>query len=274
MIGFRKNSTEDVIVSLFLEKKYNAQSLQKQLKKQGHKISLASLYDQLHKLLEKQILFKTGTFYSLNAEWLQYMQDLLTPKNEYILDLGEKLRYQLSSLSRAEQYWKHIMHSLYVSYPDEPVFMYNPHSFWSLIPGRKESEDTYVQHHEKNKRYMHYVLGGTTVHDINLRKQYSAQFYKVDIKEINQFKRNEYVTVIGDLVFTMSIPLSLAKKIDQLYIDVQDHHALVFEIAELEKHSWRISSKIENNPKKAQLLRQRIGKQFLSRSELDIIKTT
>lgn len=268
MIGFAKNSTEDVIVSLFLEKKYKVKSLQTQLSKQGFQISLASLYDQLNKLLDKQIIFKTGSVYSLNAEWLQYMQDLLIPKNEYILGIGEKLKYQLSSLSRAEQYWKHIMHSLYVSYPNEPVFIYNPHSFWSLIPGRKQSEDTYVQHHEKNKRYGYYILGGTTIHDINLRKQYSAQYYRVDIQEINQFKRTEHITVIGDLVFTMVIPLSLAKKIDELYLTIDNPRDLSFEILELEKHSWRISSRIENNPKKADILKRRIGKYFLSKKQL------
>jgi len=67
--------------------------------------------------------------YSLNKEWLEYMRDLLHPRNEYILSAGEKMKYQLTELSRAEMYWKHIMHSLYISYPNEAIFMYNPHSF-------------------------------------------------------------------------------------------------------------------------------------------------
>jgi len=274
MIGFEKNSTEDIIVSLFLDANFTAVTLQQALTLSSQTFSLASLYEQLSKLVDKQIIIKTGKIYSLNGEWLQYMQDLLTPKNEYILGDGEKMKYQLHSLSRAEKYWKHIMHSLYVSYPNEPVFMYNPHSFWSLIPTRVQSEDAYVNHHEKNKRQGYYVLGGSTIHDIALRKQYSAQYYKVDIGDIPQFKRTEHVTVIGDLVFTMTIPISLAKKIDQLYLTTKDSESLKKEIAYLETLRWRINSRVENNPQKAEIFRKRIGKNFLSKKELEKRKTT
>jgi polyhydroxyalkanoate synthesis regulator phasin len=274
MIGFEKNSTEDIIVSLFLEKNFTATDLQQGLETFGYSFSLATLYEQLSKLIDKQIIIKTGKIYSLNGEWLQYMQDLLTPKNEYILSLGEKMRYQLNSLSRAEKYWKHIVHSLYVSYPNEPIFVYNPHSFWSLIPTRAQSEDTYAKHHEKNKRQGYYVLGGSTIHDIALRKQYSAQYYKVDIQEIPQFKRTEHITVIGDLIFMMVVPLSLAKKIDQLYLDIKDSETLKKEIAYLETLNWRINSRVENNPQKAEIFRKRIGKNFLSKKELAKTKTT
>ena len=269
MIGMNNNSTEDIIVAGFLEQSRTAQDIRSYLSAQKKSLSLTSLYEQLNKLVEKHILIKTGKMYSLNKEWLQYMRDLLHPRNEYILSAGEKMKYQLTELSRAEMYWKHIMHSLYISYPNEAIFMYNPHSFWSLIPGRKASEDNYVNHHEKNKRYGYYVLGGTTIHDINLRKQYSARYYKVDIHYIESFSRNEHITVIGDLVFTMKIPIALAKKIDQLYLSLTDETILAREIGELEKHTWRIDSKIEHNAKKAQILRRRIGQQFLSKKELD-----
>lgn len=200
---------------------------------------------------------------------MQYVRDILQPQNEYILAAGENMKYELSHLSRAEIYWKHIMHSLYVSYPTEPIFMYNPHSFWSLIPGRKESEDSYVEHHEKNKRYGYYVLGGTTIHDINLRKKYSARYYKVDIQDISSFSRNEHITVIGDLVFTMTIPSVLAKKNDELYQSITDEKKLSYEISELEKSKWRIRSKIEHNVEKSHILRCRIAQQFLSKKQIE-----
>lgn len=268
MLGTKHNSTEDTIVGLFLVKNYSAKDVLQELDERGLPLSSPSLYDQLNKLIDKNVLIKTGKIYSINREWVQYMQDLLTPKNEYLLGAGEKMKYQLNSLSRAEIYWKHIMHSLYVTYPDEPVFIYNPHAFWSLLPGRKSSEDTYAEHHEKNKRFGYYVLGGNTIHDINLRKQYSAQFYKVDIQNIPQFKRTEHITVIDDLIFTMTIPISLAKKIDSLYEKISNESELAKEIASLEERSWRINSRIENNPAKAELFKKRIGKNFLTRSQL------
>jgi hypothetical protein len=269
VIGIEKNSTEDLLVLELLEKPLTAKSLISILEKKKNAISYASLYDQLNKLIDKHILIKTGKMYSINAEWFQKIRDLFTPKNQYILKKGEKMRYQLKKLSRAEMYWKHIMHSLYVSYPDESVYMYNPHSFWSLIPGRTESEDTYVEHHEKNKRNGYYILGGTTIHDINLRKKYSAQYFKVDIQAKDLFKRNEYITVLGDLVFTMSLPTALAKKIDKIYLDTKTEEDILRAIAELEDYSWNISSVVENNPKKAYLLKKKIAKNFLTKTEIE-----
>lgn len=268
MISFHENNTEDTIVLELLNKSLSANALRDAFAQQGKKISLASLYDQLHKLIEKNIVIKTSAIYSINREWWQKIQDLFAPKNEYILSPGEKMKYQLHKLSRAEMYWKHVIHSLYVSYPDESVYMYNPHSFWTFIPGRRESENLYAEHHEKNKRFGYYVLGGNTIHDIALRKQHSAQFYKIDLKNIPQFKRTEHVTVIGDIVFTIILSTSLARKIDEIYEQVATEKELIVEISELENFSWNIVSKIEHNHKKALILKKRIGKQFLSRKQL------
>jgi hypothetical protein len=269
MIGIQNNNTEDLLVLELLKKPLTAKGIMEILKIRSHIISYASLYDQLNKLLDKHVLIKTGKMYSINREWFQKIRDIFTPKNEYILKKGEKMKYQLKKLSRAEMYWKHIMHSLYVSYPNEPVFMYNPHSFWSLIPGRTESEDTYVEHHEKNRRSGYYILGGTTIHDVNLRKKYSAQFFKVDIQAKDSFKRTEHITVLGDLVFTMSLSPALSKKIDQIYLDASTEEDILKSIAELEGYSWNISSLVENNPKKAYLLKKKIAKNFLTKTEIN-----
>lgn len=271
MIGMRNNNTEDLIVLALLEKPLSAKMIQDFLSNKKQKISLASLYDQLNKLTDKHILIKTGKIYSINQEWFQKIQDIFTPKNEYDLKEGENIKYQLKKLSRAEVYWKHVIHSLYISFPDEPVFMYNPHSFWSFIPGRTESEDTYIEHHEKNKRNGYYVLGGNTIHDISLRKKYSAQYFKVDVQAQDSFKRTEHITVLGDLVFTMTLSVALARKIDQIYLEVKNEKELLFSIADLENYSWNISSLIENNPKKANLLKKRIGKNFLTKKEIQKI---
>lgn len=271
MIGIKNNSTEDQIVLELLYKSLSAKQIVGRLKATGIGVSLPSLYDQLNKLIEKNILIKTGKIYSINGEWFQKIRDIFTPKNEYILKEGEKMKYQLKKLSRAEMYWKHIMHSLYVSYPNESVFMYNPHSFWSLIPDRTESEDTYVEHHEKNKRNGYYILGGTTIHDINLRKKYSAQYFKVDIQGEDSFNREDHITVLGDLVFTMSLPKALAKKIDQIYLDTTTERDILKEISDLENFSWTISSVVENNPKKANVLKKKIAKNFLTKSEIQKI---
>jgi hypothetical protein len=268
MIGIQNNNTEDLLVLELLKKSLSAKGIEEVLRVKKHDISLASLYDQLNKLVDKHILIKTGKIYSINRKWFQKIRDIFTPKNEYILKRGEKMKYQLKKLSRAEMYWKHIMHSLYVSYPNEPVYMYNPHSFWSLIPGRMDSEDTYVEHHENNKRNGYYILGGTTIHDVNFRKKYSAQYFKVDIQGKDSFKRSEHITVLGDLVFTMSLSSALARKIDQIYLETKTEEGILKAIADLEAYSWNISSLVENNPKKAYLLKRKIAKNFLTKSEI------
>jgi hypothetical protein len=268
MIGIQNNNTEDLLVIELLKKPLSAKGIVEVLRVEKHDISLASIYDQLNKLVDKHVLIKTGKRYSINGEWFQKIRDIFTPKNEYILKRGEKMRYQLKKLSRAEMYWKHITHSLYVSYPNESIYMYNPHSFWSLIPGRMDSEDTYVEHHEKNMRNGYYILGGTTIHDVNLRKKYSAQYFKVDIQSKDSFKRNEHITILGDLVFTMSLPSALARKIDQIYLETKTEEGILKAIADLEAYSWNISSLVENNPKKAYLLKKKIAKNFLTKSEI------
>lgn len=268
MIGMKNNNTEDKIVLLLLQKRMKVNDLKELLDKQEISLSLPSLYDQLNKLVEKEVVVKTGIFYSVNNEWVQYVQDIFTPKNEYILKPGEKVKYQIKKLSRAESYWKHIVHSLYTSYEYDPVFIYNPHSFWSYIPERKESEDSYFEYHEKNRRYGYYILGGTSIFDINYRKQYSSEYFKIDIQNIESFKRTEHITVIDDLIFTMTIPKSLAKKIDTLYSTSTSEDELIREIHELEDSLWTIYAKIENNTKKAKELKKKIARMFMSQKEI------
>lgn len=269
MIGMKNNNTEDRIVLLLLQKRMNAREIEKSFMKQGFPLSLPSLYDQLNKLIEKEVIVKTGTYYSVNNEWVQHLQDIFTPKNEYILKSGEKVKYQVKKLSRAESYWKHIIHSLYTSYENHPVFIYNPHSFWSYIPGRGESEGSYFEYHEKNKRPGYYILGGTSIFDINYRKQYSSEYFKIDIQNIETFKRTEHITVIDDLIFTMTIPVSLAKKIDSLYEKLATEEELLKEMAELEQSDWTIYAKIENNAKKAKDLKKKIARMFMSQKEIN-----
>lgn len=268
MIGYTQNSTEDLLVQLLLEQSGTVKSLQERLLEQGKIISLSSLYDQIQKLNIKKIIIKTKKNYSINKEWLYSMREIFAPKNEYVVSKGEYIKQQTKGLEKAELFWKHVVHSLYNSHTSEPIFIYNPHPFWEQIPNRRESEDSYFKYHEKYKRNGYYVLGGTTIHDINYRKKYSAQYFKIDLKNITSFKRTEHITIIGDLIFTMSTSKSFAKHIDALYKKSKNPKDLQNEIYTLCKHQWIINSKIEHNSKKALILKKRIARMFMSEEKI------
>lgn len=271
MIGYSNNNSEDIIVQILLADSGTATDIKKSLQDRGRDISLASLYEQIQKLIEKKIIIKTKKIYSINKEWLQHIRELFVAKNEYVVTNGEYIKHQTKGLGKAELFWKHVMHSLYSSYPNEAVFIYNPHPFWDQVPGRKHSENDYFNYHEKNKRNGYYVLGGTTIHDINYRKEYSAQYFKIDLKSMNSFNRRDSITVIGDLIFTMSTSASFAKRIDTIYETFTESEKLGNEIAILCEHEWIINSKIEHNPKKALVLKKRIARIFMSSEKLSAI---
>jgi hypothetical protein len=66
----------------------------------------------------------------------------------------------------------------------------------------------------------------------------------------------------------MSLPSALARKIDQIYLETKTEEGILKAIADLEAYSWNISSLVENNPKKAYLLKKKIAKNFLTKSEI------
>lgn len=264
MIGYSNNNTEDIIVQILLNESKTAKQIKISLVERNKSISLTSLYEQIQKLIEKKIIIKTKKIYSINKEWLQHIREIFVAKNEYVVSNGEYIKHQTKGLGKAELFWKHVMHSLYSSYPNESVFIYNAHPFWDQVPGRKHSENDYFNYHEKNKRNGYYVLGGTTIHDINYRKEYSAQYFKIDLKNMNSFNRRDSITVIGDLIFTMSSSTSFAKHIDTIYETFTSPEKLKNEIATLCEHQWIINSKIEHNPKKALILKKRIARVFMS----------
>jgi len=150
---------------------------------------------------------------------------------------------------------------LHVDNTHYPIFLYNPHDIWPLVPGRSKSEKAYYARFDQERKYGFYVIGGTTALDKQLRKQFDSAYFNIDLCAIPSFNRMDHITVLAHYVITVSLPSQLAVELDLLYERKDVTHAEQ-DIQRLLATPCRAKVKIERNSTKAATLRKQLSKEF------------
>ncbi len=263
MIGTKQKSLGDEIIELLLQKNYSAEELFEDLSNKNIKTTKQSLYKHLKNLISKEIVLKDKKTYSISQEWKNVLREMLSIITIPLPDVGEKMSHTFSSLGHLDQYWKHIVESLFQKHPRDPVFLYSSHQFWPYVADRMSSEVRLIQNTSKQRsRRSYFILGGNTPLDKKYKKIFHNEFYKVALVPEFQKERHVHTIVIGDTLVYTYIDKNIAQKIDDTYTSNDDLDIQVKYLKEILNTEHKCKIKIENNAKKSSCVQTAFLKNF------------
>lgn len=269
MLFSDKESLEDRLVKLLLSGELNVRSIEEKLASQGVRVTTQGVYKSLRALVSLEIIIKRGQLYSLSEEWRGRVVDELSQmRNRFALAEGESIKLGLGSLIHLDQQWKNIVIPLQAEHPDQPIFLYNVHDIWVHIsPSRRESERAYYESFTKKKTYAFHAIGGKTIHDEAIRKEFRSEYMHITLG-VQHFPKTDYPTIMGDYVITTRISPRLADEIEKQYQTSPDKATLEAGLSALGIERKRVKLIIERDREKAKKLRRRLAKDFYVPQEL------
>ena len=216
---------EAIITSLHTGGKSGA-SLLAHLRTQYPRISKETYYRTLRSLLREEVVAKHAKTYELNRHWLQRLYRFSKPKieknhgidSDHILSFqeGDKITYTFKSPNLMGIYWGHTYDMIFERHdPQIPILIYHPHEW--LIHSRVASETFFLKRYKEDKKRVLYSIGGTTELDKQFKKDWANTYLEIAIGASYGLKNTEYLNVLGDFIFRVTVSTRFAKDIDAFF---------------------------------------------------------
>lgn len=150
------------------------------------KMSTANFYKIIARMVENQILVKTGDQVALNMTWAtsvyKYAEMMYQQKNSQMeaflpFKQGERRTFQAESLDKIDPIWTHLVLYLFTQEKDEMIYVYEAHPWYLLgrpATERRMYESCYIQ-----GKKIRMLLGNKTFLD-----QYGYQLHKTTPCEV------------------------------------------------------------------------------------------
>ena len=269
MILSKKETLEDRLIRLLLDKEQSVKSLNKALVVEGVSATVQALYKLLRSLVADEVVIKRANMYALSEEWKERVVDRFEQThNRFELAEGESITFDLASLVHLDQQWKNIVLPLHNAHPKIPVFFYNPHEIWiHLNESRKQSEYAYYQSFAQNKTHAFALFGGATPHDSAIKKELQNEFLQVAVG-VEVFSQTDYPTIFGDYIITTRISRRLSEEIEKAYRESVATAELEIRLQKIGIEKKKVKLIIERDREKAKKLRKKLSKEFFVPQEL------
>ena len=269
MILSKKETLEDRLIRLLLDKEQSVKSLNKALVVEGVSATVQALYKLLRSLVADEVVIKRANMYALSEEWKERVVDRFEQThNRFELAEGESITFDLASLVHLDQQWKNIVLPLHNAHPKIPVFFYNPHEIWiHLNESRKQSEYAYYQSFAQNKTHAFALFGGATLHDSAIKKELQNEFLQVAVG-VEVFSQTDYPTIFGDYIITTRISRRLSEEIEKAYRESVATAELEIRLQKIGIEKKKVKLIIERDREKAKKLRKKLSKEFFVPQEL------
>lgn len=269
MILSKKETLEDRLIRLLLDKEQSVKSLNKALVVEGVSATVQALYKLLRSLVADEVVIKRANMYALSEEWKERVVDRFEQThNRFELAEGESITFDLASLVHLDQQWKNIVLPLHNAHPKIPVFFYNPHEIWiHLNESRKQSEYAYYQSFAQNKTHAFALFGGATLHDSAIKKELQNEFLQVAVG-VEVFSQTDYPTIFGDYIITTRISRRLSEEIEKAYRESVTTTELEIRLQKIGIEKKKVKLIIERDREKAKKLRKKLSKEFFVPQEL------
>lgn len=238
----------------------------------GKNITKQAVYSGLRQLIDQEVVTKTGNLYELNRVWLQKLNkftarhlDVESELNKTILEFseGDSVTYKFKSPNLMDVTWGHLYDLVYeITDPHQVIINHHPHEW--LIHGRQETEEYWLQRYNDDKKLLLFNIGGNTELDKVFKKEYSGDFIKINNGMKYGLRPNQYLAVVGDYIFNISIEYSFEQQVDQVF---NDYDGKNFEqtrktLELLSNSSYSSKLKLSKNSIKAQKWRNQFAKDF------------
>ncbi len=226
------------------------------------KLTKQAVYASLRKLLDQEVVTKSGTLYTLNRVWLQKLYQfskkhiqLGTPKDyQTVLDFedGDSVTYKFKNPHMMDIMWGHLYDLVYeITDPHQVIINHHPHEW--LILGRTETETYWLNRYNNDQKMLLFNIGGNTELDKLFKHQYSSDYIKINTGVDYGFRPNQYLAVVGDYIFDISVEHGFEQAVDDLFQqdDISDLSVTKKAVEQLAKSKYSSKLKLTKNPEKA-----------------------
>lgn len=185
--------------------------------------SKESFYRALRALLKKEVINKHDAVYQLNRHWLQqiyrfskkHIEENKAIDTDDILSFkqGDKITYKFSNPNDMGIYWAHTYDMIFEHHdPEIPILIFHPHEW--LIHTRIPSETFFLNRFNEDKKLVFFAIGGKTEFDKEFKKNWESKFRQIGIGINFNTKNLEYINVLGDYIFKVSLSKKFNKDLE------------------------------------------------------------
>ncbi len=228
MLFSRNASTtiEELIIELLGGYAYTGATLLAKVRIVLPRTSKETFYRILRSMLKQEVVTKFGMQYGLNRHWLQRLYRFSKPKIELktnpgtlsVLSFqeGDAITYKFKTPNLTGIYWAHLYDAVFdLHHHEVPILIFHPHEW--LIHTRTESETFFLRRFAEDQKRALFSIGGTTELDKEFKKKWSNKYREIAIGASYGLKNTEYLNVLGDFIFKITVSTKFAKDIDLFF---------------------------------------------------------
>ncbi len=216
---------EEIIIETLREGGLTGPTLLKNIS-QKINTSKETFYRVLRGLIKKEVLNKHESIYQLNRHWLQriyrfgksHIEENKNIDTDNILSFkeGDKITYKFNNPNAMGIYWAHTYDMIFEQHdPKVPILIFHPHEW--LIHTRISSESFFLNRFEEDKKLVFFAVGGKTDLDKDFKKNWESKFRQIGIGINLSTKRTEYINVLGDYIFKVSLSERFNKDLETFF---------------------------------------------------------
>jgi hypothetical protein len=201
------------------------------LKRRKVDTSLQHLYRTVARLVEGQVLLKSGKKLSLNLMWLSYLQFYAdnakgalsarrSGENIFPLKEGERKTYEVGTLLEVQTLWNHMLVQLYGAQREEKyLFKFYSHAWWQV--GKHALDLDFYRTIKAKGVSCYWLFGHGTFLDKQAMKSLEG-LAELRSAETPPFPEEGYnLNVYGDYVFECIFPEKVARHLEMLFHGVK-----------------------------------------------------
>lgn len=242
------------------------------LKRRKESVTLQHLYRTVNRMVEEQILLKSGTTLSVNLMWLSYLQffadrakqTLLARGAQQVFPLkpGERKTFKVDTLLDLQTLWNHLLVQLHKAVPQKHLLKYYSHAWWQL--GKHALDPAFYKRIVESGVRCYWLFGNTTVLD-----RYAADLHDklMDSRLVDDppFPKEGYcLNVYGSYAFECLFPERITRHFDFVFHNITDPKQFDPEVySDIFVLKEPLTLKVWNNEKQAAPLRAKIEQYFL-----------
>ncbi len=219
-----KKTLEQKILELLHKGGTTGPILLESLRKTTPSLPKESFYRILRNLVSQEVVTKYQKIYEINQHWLQRIQkfsqdrmNILTEEDNILsFKEGDKVTYSFKNPNLMGIYWAHTYDIIFEKHdPKIPILVFHPHEW--LIYTRTSSEALFLSRFQDSKKLAYFSIGGATILDKTFKKEWADKFRQISTGIHYGFKNTEYINVLGDFIFKITVSKKFAASIDDFF---------------------------------------------------------
>lgn len=221
-----ENKLEESIIEALHNKSATGPILMGILEKENKNITKETFYRILRKLTNEEVINKQNGIYQLNRHWLQRIYRFskkhieenhgIDPDNILNFEEGDKIIYKFKNANLMGIYWAHTYDMLFDKHdPKIPILVYHPHEW--LIHTRTIAETFFLNRIKDDRKMVFFAVGGNTELDKSFKKEWENKFLQIGIGINYGLKNNEYINVLGDFIFKITMSKKFGDDIGKFF---------------------------------------------------------